>query len=116
MQCENGWNFQRSQDLSRWGPTQTRSYSAVSLNRPKIEGNNTSHNLVNITENENIVTCFCVNSRRAGQVKSGYCLGFPSQTNSFGGVTILSVFGQRKKASDFLGVVLFTTALCRQPL
>lgn len=57
-----------------------------------------------------------MNSRKVAHVKSGYTLGLFSSTNSFGGLTTLSFFGHRKKASDFLGVLLFTTALCKQLL
>lgn len=49
-------------------------------------------------------------------MKSGYNLGVSVSTKLVGGVTTLSLFGQRKKASDFLTVLLFTTALCKQLL
>ncbi|THU43896.1 hypothetical protein C4D60_Mb02t01680 [Musa balbisiana] len=51
-----------------------------------------------------------------GHVKSGYALGWSASTSAPGGRTTLSVAGHKKKASDFRGTSLFTTALCRQLL
>lgn len=53
---------------------------------------------------------------KSDHVKSGYNLVSSPNTRSRGGLTTLSSLGHRKKASDFLSLYLFTTALCRQLL
>ncbi|CAA7411094.1 unnamed protein product [Spirodela intermedia] len=61
--------------------------------------------------------CYLIRGQTSvDHVKSGYLLGCSPSTSSGGGRTTLFIPGERKKAKDLRGVLLFTTALCRQLL